>query len=249
MLDSCAAYGLPSPCIRPLMAAVQMLDRYVQDSADNAQASSESGSQGSDEEDSMQSSTLSQSGPDSEVEQQSTAEQRQADSADASRHLARLALNREQSIQNSADFAGLQHSDQQQELDQHTDVGGHSPTADSPVQDDIDRKAGVDGFAASDVSEDLPEDLLEDLPDHVAVRRKQTGDTAELPSSEAAQNLEECSAMSHASQIPSQEAVKQRVVDQHRSRMRRQVLARASRNAQKVGNKRERKQAASSVNW
>lgn len=202
-----------------------MLDRYVQDSADNAHQSSQDGSYASDSEDEADSTSGSDEA-DSDDDKQSSA------TKDSS-HLARLNI-----VDSAADSnAG-------------TDVYGLS--ADDPDQQA--RGAAAEPALVHEPQHGVADRCADsqhpelDMPDHVAVRASLSGPRA-VPCGEDGQDLDESSVMSHTTQVPSQAAVKQRVLDQQRSRMRRQVLARASRNAQKVGNKKERKQTADSVNW
>lgn len=227
---------LPINLVAVTLLCLQMLDQYVQESADNAHPSSHSSS---DREDSdAQSSTESERSADLNAEQQEAAQQQPGDDADQSAHLARLNMDDRRAAEHCADVS----------------------TSDNVQQDT--GSAGSDGRCLADAGftnqqheqgqeqdQGLAEDLPEDLPDHVAIRSREKEWTA-APVSEAGHDIDDAvSVTSHGVQVPSQEAVQQRVVDQQRSRMRRQVLARASRNAQKVGNKRERKQTASSVNW
>lgn len=202
-----------------------MLDRYVQDSADNAHQSSQDGSYASDSEDEADSTSGSDEA-DSDDDKQSSA-------SNNSSHLARLKI-----------------SDSAADSNAGTDV--HGLSADDPDQQARGSAAEPElvhepQHGVSDTCADSQHPGL-DMPDHVAVRASSRGPRA-VPSDEDEQDLDESSVLSHTTQVPSQAAVKQRVLDQQRSRMRRQVLARASRNAQKVGNKKERKQTADSVNW
>ena len=229
-----------------------MLDRYVQDSADNAHPSSHntSSSEGEDDDNDGdgdgESSTASETSAESNDEQQYAQQPQPGTDSDQSAHLAmlaRLAIDDAKAGQHSEAVSACGAA---QPSDAQHDVGSAGP----------DGKCMGEAEANSrhlDTSRDedlVPADQLpEDLPDHVAIRRGRGGATAGS-SSEAAHDFDDAgSVMSHSVQVPSQEAVQRRVVEQQRSRMRQQVLARASRNAQKVGNKRERKQTASSVNW
>ncbi len=220
----------------PVMVAsfcLQMLDRYVQDSADNAHPNSEDGSSTSNNG-SQADSTSASSEADSEADEEASAA-----AAGDSAHLARLSVD-DSAVDNNAALGdnGLSHSPA--ELDHRQRVTAAKLGLDQEPQ-----------TAPSDRQEDseaLPEQLPVDLPDHVAIRAKSNGPRAVSPN-EIEADLDDSSVMSHSVQIPSQAAVKQRVLEQQRSRMRRQVLAKASRNAQKVGNKKERKQTADSVNW
>lgn len=211
-----------------------MLDRYVQDSADNVHPSSEDDGSSTSNNGSQADSASASSEADSEADDEASA------AADDSAHLARLSID-DSAVDNNAalDDSAL----------------SHSPDADLDHQQRVTAtKSGLDQepqMAPSDRQEDseaLPEQLPVDLPDHVAIRAKPNGPRAVLDN-EVEADLDDSSVMSHSVQIPSQAAVKQRVLEQQRSRMRRQVLAKASRNAQKVGNKKERKQTADSVNW
>lgn len=236
------------PAIRsnPGYLFLQMLDRYVQDSTDNALPSSHDGSEASDTEDDEEeaetSSTVSGSSSDVDGNQlQLSGQQQLEDASHESAHLERLRLGHEQALQSSTGAAPAEHLDRVHTSDWQTSSDsrdGHIDRSDE-LHEHADRDSPVECNA--------PEQLPVDLPDHVAVRRRGEGTGVLLQND--AQDLDESSTMSHANQIPSQQAVKQRVVDQQRSRMRRQVLARASRNAQKVGNKKERKQTASSMTW
>lgn len=229
----------------PLM---QMLDRYVQESADNAHPSSHHSSESVDYKDDHtekdggeQSSTESESSAELSPEQPESEQHEQGSALNSSAHLARLDMD---DCKASHHCPAASASGAVQTADVQIDVGTPGPDGGGGSEATPDQDTGRNQDVGS--AEQLPEDL----PDHVAVRRR--GDASRAASlAEAAHELDDdvASVMSHSVQIPSQEAVQQRVVDQQRSRMRRQVLARASRNAQKVGNKRERKQTASSVNW
>jgi len=206
-----------------------MLDRYVQDSADNAHPSSEDGSSNSNNGSQADSASASEEA-DSEADEETSA------AADDSAHLARLSVN-DSAVDNNAvsDDNALSHSPA--DLDHQQRV-----TAAKPGLEQEPQMAPSDRHGDSKA---LPEQLPVDLPDHVAIRAKSNCPRA-VSHSEAEADLDDSSVIS--TQILSQAAVKQRVLEQQ-SRMRRQVLARASRNAQKVGNKKERKQTADSVNW
>lgn len=211
---------------------LQMLDRYVQDSADNAHPSSEDGSSTSNNGSQADSASASEEA-DSEADEEVSA------AADDSAHLARLSVNDSAADNNAAsDDSGLSHSPA--DLDHQQRVTAAKPGLDQDPQTPPSDRHGD--------SQTLPEQLPVDLPDHVAIRAKSNLPRA-VSHSEVEADLDDSSVMSHSIQTPSQAAVKQRVLEQQRSRMRRQVLARASRNAQKVGNKKERKQTADSVNW
>lgn len=214
-----------------------MLDRYVQESADNARSSSHSSS---DREDSdAQSSTGSEGNADSNAEQHEVPQQQSGNDMDQSAHLARLGLDEARATQQ---YAAASASDDVQQDAGSLESDGRCLAEAGPGDQQHDDQG-------QDQDHVLAEHMPEDLPDHVAIRHREKESTA-APVSEAGRDSDDAgSVMSHGVQVPSQEAVQQRVVDQQRSRMRRQVLARASRNAQKVGNKRERKQTASSVNW
>ena len=201
-----------------------MLDRYVQDSADNAHQSSQDGSYASDSEDEADSTSGSDEA-DSDNDKQSSA------TKDSS-HLARLKIDSAADSNAGTDVHGLSADDP----DQQARGSAAEPELVHEPQHGV-----------SDTCADSQQPGL-DMPDHVAVRASSRGPRA-VPCGEDEQDLDESSVLSHTTQVPSQAAVKQRVLDQQRSRMRRQVLARASRNAQKVGNKKERKQTADSVNW
>ncbi len=213
---------------------LQMLDRYVQDSADNAHPSSEDGSSTSNNHCGSQAdSTSASEEADSEADEEASA------AADDSAHLARLSVD-DSAVDNNAASGDNAVSHSPAELDHQQRVTAAKPGLDQEPQ-----------MAPSDRQEDseaLAEQLPLDLPDHVAIRAKANGPRA-VSHNEVGADLDDSSVMSHSTQIPSQAAVKQRVLEQQRSRMRRQVLAKASRNAQKVGNKKERKQTADSVNW
>lgn len=238
---------------------LQMLDRYVQESKDNAHPASHSGSD-SDSDDSnsdAQSSTGSEGCGNSHAGQQEAAQQAQQQSGDAlddqSAHLARLQMDDHTATE---DGASVSASDDRQAFDMQQQDVGSAETDGRCVAE-----AGTDGRCLAepgtdnqdlDQGQDQSHESAEHLPDHVAIRTKRGTATAShsKTNSKVDHDFDDSSSvMSHGTQVPSQEAVQQRVVDQQRSRMRRQVLARASRNAQKVGNKRERKQTASSVNW
>ncbi|DBA87222.1 hypothetical protein WJX77_011007 [Trebouxia sp. C0004] len=210
----------------------QMLDRYVQDSANKAHPSSEDGSSTSNNGSQADSASASEEA-DSEADEEASA------AADDSAHLARLSMN-DSAVDNNAasDDNALTHSPAH--LDHQQRVTEAEPGLDQEPQLAPSDRCGD--------SEPLPELLPVDLPDHVAIRTKSNRPRA-VSQREAEADLDDSSVMSHSIQTPSQAAVKQRVLEQQRSRMRRQVLARASRNAQKVGNKKERKQTADSVNW
>ncbi|KAL3140995.1 hypothetical protein ABBQ32_005512 [Trebouxia sp. C0010 RCD-2024] len=226
----------------------EMLDRYVQESADNAHPSSHHSSESVDYKDDHtekdggeQSSTESESSAELSPEQPESEQHEQGSALNSSAHLARLDMD---DCKASHHCPAASASGAVQTADVQIDVGTPGPDGGGGSEATPDQDTGRNQDVGS--AEQLPEDL----PDHVAVRRR--GDASRAASlAEAAHELDDdvASVMSHSVQIPSQEAVQQRVVDQQRSRMRRQVLARASRNAQKVGNKRERKQTASSVNW
>ena len=205
----------------------------MQESADNAHPSS------SDSEDSdAQSSTGSERSADSNAEQQEAPQQHPGDDVDQLAHLARLNIDDRRTTQHCAAVSA---SDNVQQDAGSRGSDGRCLAEAGSVDQQHDQGQEQD--------QGLAEHLPEDLPDHVAIRNREKESTA-APVSEAGHDFDDAgSVMSHGLQVPSQEAVQQRVVDQQRSRMRRQVLARASRNAQKVGNKRERKQTASSVNW
>ena len=218
-----------------------MLDRYVQDSADNAHPSSEEdGSSTSNSGSQADSASASEEADSASEEADSEAdEETSAAAAGDSAHLARLSVN-DSAVDNNAASADNAVSHSPAELDHQQRVTAAKPGLDQGPQ-----------MAPSDRQEDseaLPEQLPVDLPDHVAIRAKPNGPRA-VSNNESEADLDDSSVMSHSTQIPSQAAVKQRVLEQQRSRMRRQVLAKASRNAQKVGNKKERKQTADSVNW
>ena len=222
---------LTSQLVMVASVCLQMLDRYVQHSADNAHPSSEDSSSTSNNGSQADSASASE-------EAASEADENTSAAADGSAHLAGLSVN-DSAVDNDT-------SSNDNNL-------SHSP-ADLDHQHRVTAEPGVDPepqMAPSDRhgdSEALPEQLPVDLPDHVAIRANSNGPRA-VSRNEAEADLDDSSVMSHSTQIPSQAAVKQRVLEQQRSRMRRQVLARASRNAQKVGNKKERKQTADSVNW
>ena len=244
-----------------------MLDRYVQESADNAHPASHSGSDsdGDDSSGDARSSTGSEGCANSNAGQQEAAQQAQQQSGDDldghSAHLARLHMDDRTAVE---DGACIPASDDIQASGAQQDVGSAETDGRclaeaatdgrclaEPGTDNQDRGQGQDR------SHESAEHLPEDLPDHVAIRSTRGPATASLSkiNSKVDHDFDDDagSVMSHGmsrgTQVPSQEAVQQRVVEQQRSMMRRQVLARASRNAQKVGNKRERKQTASSVNW
>jgi len=211
-----------------------MLDRYVQDSADNAHPSSEEDGSSTSNSGSQADSASASEEADSEADEETSAA-----AAGDSAHLARLSVN-DSAVDNNAASADNAVSHSPAELDHQQRVTAAKPGLDQEPQ-----------MAPSDRQEDseaLAEQLPLDLPDHVAIRAKANGPRA-VSHNEVGADLDDSSVMSHSTQIPSQAAVKQRVLEQQRSRMRRQVLARASRNAQKVGNKKERKQTADSVNW
>ena len=213
-----------------------MLDRYVQQSADNAHPSSHSSSDSEDND--AQSSLGSERSAGSNAEQKEAPQQQSGDGMDQSAHLARLQVEDCRAMQHCA--AGSASDNAQQDAGRR-EAGGRCLADAGPCN----RQHGQGQEQDPELAEHLPEDL----PDHVAIRNREKGLTA-APDSEAGHEFnDDGNVLSHGVQVPSQEAVQQRVVDQQRSRMRRQVLARASRNAQKVGNKRERKQTASSVNW
>lgn len=231
------------------VSRMQMLDRYVQESADNAHPSSHHSSENVDGEDGdadehadKQSSSDSESSAELSAEQPEAEQQQQGVALDASAHLARLDMDDCKAAPHSPGVCASDIS-QPADVQEDPDTLGSDDRGLSQTAPDQDTGRGQDVGSA--------EQLLEDLPDHVAVRRREGAMRASESMIEAGHELDDdtCSVVSHGVQIPSQEAVQQRVVDQQRSRMRRQVLARASRNAQKVGNKRERKQTASSVNW
>ncbi len=211
-----------------------MLDRYVQDSADNAHPSSEEDGSSTSNSGSQADSASASEEADSEADEETSAA-----AAGDSAHLARLSVN-DSAVDNNAASADNVVSHSPAELDHQQRVTAAKPGLDQGPQ-----------MAPSDRQEDseaLPEQLPVDLPDHVAIRAKPNGPRA-VSNNESEADLDDSSVMSHSTQIPSQAAVKQRVLEQQRSRMRRQVLAKASRNAQKVGNKKGRKQTADSVNW
>ncbi len=211
---------------------LQMLDRYVQDSADNAHPSSEDGSSTSNNGSQADNSSASEEG-DSEGDEETSA------AADDSAHLARLSMNDSAMDNNAAsDDNGLSHSPA--DLDHQQRV--------TAAEQGSDQEPQIAPSHRQEDSEALPEQLPVDLPDHVAIRTKANGPRA-FSNNDTEADFDDSSVVSHSTQIPSQAAVKQRVLEQQRSRMRRQVLAKASRNAQKVGNKKERKQTADSVNW
>lgn len=214
-----------------------MLDRYVQESADNAHPSSHSSSDSEDSD--AQSSTASERSADSIAEQHEITQQQPGDDVDQSAHLARLGLDEGKATRQ---YAAAPASDDVQQDAGSRGSDGRCLANGGPGNRQHDEQG-------HDQDHGVAEQLHEDLPDHVAIRNRERESSA-APVSEAGHDFDDAgSVMSHGVQVPSQEAVQQRVVDQQRSRMRRQVLARASRNAQKVGNKRERKETASSVNW
>ena len=218
------------------MPCLQMLDQYVQESAENAHPSLH-GSSNSDDCD-AQSSTGSEGSANLNAEQQEASDQQQGDDMDQLAHLARLKVDDGRAMQHSAAVSA---SDNVQQ-----DAGSQESDGRCLADAGPGNRQHGQGL---DQDHKLAEHLPEDLPDHVAIRNREKGPSAAFIS-DAGQDFDDAgSVVSHGVQVPSQEAVQQRVVDQQRSRMRRQVLARASRNAQKVGNKRERKQTASSVNW
>ena len=223
---------------------LQMLDRYVQDSIDNAHASSQDGSEASDIEHDAEAETSTASGSSRDVDgkqQPPCAQQQQEESSNELLHLQMLRLDSEHALHSSTGPVSAEQSDRPHTPEwQNSHDSNDRPTDGS---DDLHEHDDTD----SPVGCGAPQHLPVDLPDHAAVRRREEGARV-LPCNEA-QDLDESSTISHTSQIPSQQAVKQRVVDQQRSRMRRQVLSRASRNAQKVGNKKERKQTANSMTW
>lgn len=212
-----------------------MLDRYVQDSADNAHSTSEDGSSTSNNG-GQEDSTSASEEADSEADE---ADEDTSPAADDSAHLARRSVNDSAADNNAA----LDHN-----------APGHSPADLDHQQRETAAEPGSDQepqMPPSDRrgdSEALPEQLPVDLPDHVAIRAKANRPRA-VSHNDAEADLDDSSVLSRSTQTPSQAAVKQRVLEQQRSRMRRQVLAKASRNAQKVGNKKDRKQTADSVNW
>lgn len=231
---------------------LQMLDRYVQESADNAHPASHSSSDsdGDDSNGDAQSSAGSEDCADSNAGQQEEAAQQQSgdDLDDHSAHLARLQVD--------------DHTEDGASVSAYDDIqasGAQQSVSSARTDGRCLAEAGVDNQdhdQGQGQSREVAEHLSEDVPDHVAIRTKR--ETATAPHSKMNSKVDHdfddagsvmSHGMSHGTQVPSQEAVQQRVVDQQRSRMRRQVLARASRNAQKVGNKRERKQTASSVDW
>ena len=206
----------------------------MQDSADNAHPSSEEDGSSTSNSGSQADSASASEEADSEADEETSAA-----AAGDSAHLARLSVN-DSAVDNNAASADNVVSHSPAELDHQQRVTAAKPGLDQGPQ-----------MAPSDSQEDseaLPEQLPVDLPDHVAIRAKPNGPRA-VSNNESEADLDDSSVMSHSTQIPSQAAVKQRVLEQQRSRMRRQVLAKASRNAQKVGNKKGRKQTADSVNW
>ena len=218
-------------------SCMQMLDRYVQDSAENAHPSSEDGSYASDTD--SQATVSNESEEDLTAEAKNTAHLARLDMADAA--VENRSVNDVTAAgSHGADYKDLEDQHGQQMMLSSEHAVEQADSGHQPRNVVSDRHQG---------SEEATEQMPVDLPDHVVIRSKATA-ARTLPCSHKGQDFDDSqSVVSHSTQIPSQEAVQQRVIDQQRSRMRRQVLARASRNAQKVGSKKERKQTADAVNW
>ena len=240
---------------------MQMLDRYVQDSADNAHAGSDNDSSDS-EPDSQDNAVTDEAGSDSGVshevdagagDAQAEADEAACDTTAAVTEPDMVAPDTNAASQETAHLARLQASDAANgsgHNDNHAQDGINGQGHDTLSSDEHQHVDSDRHRAREQASLQLPDDL----PDHVAVRSRnkanQAATTPELDHlSEPDDVADDATDVTHHTILPSQGAVKQKVVDQQRSRMRRQVLARASRNAQKVGNKKERKQTAASANW
>lgn len=238
----------------------QMLDRYVQDSADNACASSEDDSSSSESDSQDNATTIShEEDTDSEVDAEAGHAQAEADAAahdtpaaaqkaDMAAHITNAAAQEAAHLarfQVSDAANGSSHSADHAQSDHINSQGHNTLSSDECQQGNPDRHRAMEQASLQ---------LPDDLPDHVAIRARgkaaQATTTLEIDHlSEPDDVADDATDVTHHTILPSQAAVKQKVVDQQRSRMRRQVLARASRNAQKVGNKKERKQTAASANW
>lgn len=199
---------------------LQVLDRYIHDSIDGAQQSSAEASDSASDTD----STANASEASSVDEEQSLQNQAQADMATL-----RVADGAER---DSLTLCAASHHDAA------TDVQSADPQADSDFDSQHGRRQPRKQLHHSD-------DLL---PDHVLMR---SGEAAAQTQAAAPpdDDADDGDVVSHIDRRPGQAAVQQRVLDQHRSRLRKQMLARATRNAQKGGSKKDRKQAAGQVDW
>lgn len=92
------------------------------------------------------------------------------------------------------------------------------------------------------------------VPDHVIIRgqdnaRQQAGTVRDDDGAGSDADDQHSVAPTQMSQRPDQAAVQQRVLNQHRTAMRKQLLSRATRNAQKSHSKKDRKQTPGQVDW
>ena len=206
-----------------------MLDRYIQDTSDNAHESSAEASDiasGTDsDDDASEASSASQDRSD----------QDRLDQEQVHTDMGRLVISGEAEQHVSAHQANLHQ--QNGDADSQADNSQPNANADSKLPQRLQSQT-----AQQQKSDDH-------VPDQVLIRGKRSSPQGEAAAEAAASEADDASTMSHISQRPGQAAVQQRVLDQHRSRLRKQVLARATRNAQKSGSKKDRKQAAGQVDW
>ena len=202
-----------------------MLDRYIQDTTDNAH---ESSAEASD--------TASGTDSDDDASEASSASQDQSDQDHSEQtDMGRLAVSGEADQNESANQANAH----QQNGDAYSQAANSQPdaSADSKLPQRLQSQT-----ARQHQSDDH-------VPDQVLIRGGRSSPQDGAAAEAAAIEADDPSTVSHISHRPGQAAVQQRVLDQHRSRLRKQVLARATRNAQKSGSKKDRKQAAGQVDW
>lgn len=203
-----------------LCLLLQVLDRYIHDSTEDAHHSSaEASESASDTDSSANADDASSSEGDQSAESQSPT------------HIARL------SISDHAQSAGLAIDAALHQSDVPTDRQSPDNEGPADAQQQLRQQA------------DEQQHVHEHVPEQVLVRGR-TAAPQSQPADDADQHIDvdDCRSVSQAHR-PGQAAVQQRVLDQHRSRLRKQMLARATRNAQKSGSKKDRKQAAGQADW
>lgn len=201
---------------------LQVLDRYIHDTADNAQQSSEECDSASDTDGAGSASDISSEHEDSDTEVQT--------------EMGRLRVT---------DAAEQDSTPSQSALQQRDTATDAHPRSDGADADRI-------GRTRTQNQEDVHQKQHADdhVPDHVLIRGKKPSASPKATAEAADDDIDDsASTVSYMNNRPGQAAVQQRVLDQHRSRLRKQMLARATRNAQKSGSKKDRKQAAGQADW